>query len=142
MKNKNRMRIFWNFLTYASPLILAVLTFCWQGRELFSKYSDTTFTVNWAIATLAAGLILSNLPQENRWVTQLRALPGVFKRMSVFLMSPTVFGLLHYIVSRLSVNKLPHQEIVVSVLYLSTLYSVLITVAFLIFIITKVSEKL
>ncbi|WP_412471211.1 hypothetical protein [Halobacteriovorax sp. RT-2-4] len=135
------MKKFWNTLTYFSPLLLSIVLWFWTSLPTKFKFNDTSFTVSWSISTLAAGFILSNLPQENNWIKKIKELPGVFKRLSLFLMSPTVYGLAHYLLSQLNDPQKIKYESLIFILYSSTIASVVFTILILGFIIHKVHDE-
>ena len=124
------MSTIWNFLIYLSPLILSTLLWRFSSLQKTIEYKDTNFTMSWSIATLAAGLILSNLPQENKWVLRIKKTKGLFIRLSLFLMSPTIYGLIHYSLGQVK-ERGCFLEPIYFISYISTLLSIILTVGFL-----------
>lgn len=139
MMMNNMFRFFWNSLTYFSPLIISWLVWQFTNLNDHIKFSDTNFTISWSIATLLAGFILSNLPQDNKWVLKIKEFPGLFIRMSLFLMSPTIYGLTHYVlVQSIKPSEFLNRFIFIS--YMATITSIAITVFFLGIIAYKLHE--
>lgn len=133
------MKALQNILIYLSPVwISALIVSLSRFSEKIDGVKDTSFTIAWSIATLAAGLILGNLPNENPWVIKIRKSKGVIARVSIFLMSPTIYGLIHYVFAKIKDGSYLCQTYLTSLFFLSTILSVLFTVFLLILIAIKV----
>lgn len=126
---KKILKVIWNILIYFSPIFFSWGIWQFSSLDTIVKFDDTNFTVSWSISTLAAGLVLSNLPQDNKWVFRIKKTPGLFVRLSLFLMSPTIYGLTHYVLSQ---TKNPNEVVLrfMFITYAATILSIILSLLF------------
>lgn len=131
---------FWNTFFYLSPVIISLLVYLLTSLKSKIDYSDTEFTISWAVATVAAGFILSNLPTDSNWLIKVKTNSGLFKRMSLFLMSPTLYGLIHYASNRVLQPVSDVISMISFTSYVATFVSVVFTFLLLLLIVVKVQD--